>query len=570
MVIGAPGRVPAPGVQRDWTVLVSSPHAAPPQSAPSPDVFVATQTTSGDLTDFLRWGITHYPAKNYLVIVDSDHSSPAPLRKAFETVRPELGASPVVLALDGGLNQTVELGYELRDSVAIVSASPEPTEAGSFPYQTILEHLETYHDRHTPHTVGDLIVEAHRARSPYTTFTAVDTNRLRDVAPAFKLLVKAIEEEQVPRDQLYTALLESASLQPGESLKPGFDLRDLVGFSRRVEVRCASPRVKLAARQLGHAVREAVVDHAVHPHRKSLIDTNGPAVYLPWRDPGSAARGDHEELEFARDSGWSRLLDYLYQGEELAVPTAPTATAPLGAGQRLAKTALYTYKKYVSPYLGIACPHTPSCSQYAREAVEEHGVVEGVQRGFMRLVSCNGHTHEAAGPTPPEPSITIAPPTGSPKSELRRQAEGVLFTVSRWSGKLLGGLTGAVVGGAAGLAMGAVLGWNAGGGRLEQFYQGVAEKYGAEQQAGFERLASPLTVPGHALHRPLGPLLGGVAGAVTGALLGGLGGAWKTAVWTSRLGGLAAQNLAKDACGELPVHVATEAILRHDYADVTG
>ena len=43
----------------------------------------------------------------------------------------------------------------------------------------------------------------------------------------------------------------------------------------------------------------------------------------------------------------------------------------------LVLSALRFYKAHVSPNLPAACRYTPTCSEYAMEAVERHGVLRG-------------------------------------------------------------------------------------------------------------------------------------------------------------------------------------------------
>lgn len=47
------------------------------------------------------------------------------------------------------------------------------------------------------------------------------------------------------------------------------------------------------------------------------------------------------------------------------------------------------YKRHVSPLLPPACRYTPTCSEYAVEAVERHGVLKGTALAAKRLLSCN-------------------------------------------------------------------------------------------------------------------------------------------------------------------------------------
>lgn len=53
---------------------------------------------------------------------------------------------------------------------------------------------------------------------------------------------------------------------------------------------------------------------------------------------------------------------------------------------------LRTYQLSISPLLGPRCRFYPSCSQYARLAIEEHGAVRGTQLAIRRLCKCHpGH-----------------------------------------------------------------------------------------------------------------------------------------------------------------------------------
>ncbi len=55
------------------------------------------------------------------------------------------------------------------------------------------------------------------------------------------------------------------------------------------------------------------------------------------------------------------------------------------------------YQKFLSPILGPSCRYTPTCSQYALEALKKHGAIKGFWLAIKRIVSCNpwgGHGHD--------------------------------------------------------------------------------------------------------------------------------------------------------------------------------
>ena len=55
----------------------------------------------------------------------------------------------------------------------------------------------------------------------------------------------------------------------------------------------------------------------------------------------------------------------------------------------LVLAALHGYKRHVSPLLPAACRYTPTCSEYAAQAIERHGVLRGSGLAVKRLLSCN-------------------------------------------------------------------------------------------------------------------------------------------------------------------------------------
>ncbi len=56
---------------------------------------------------------------------------------------------------------------------------------------------------------------------------------------------------------------------------------------------------------------------------------------------------------------------------------------------RLALGLIRIYQRAVSPSLGNVCRFKPSCSHYAQEAIERHGLVRGVPMALRRLGRCH-------------------------------------------------------------------------------------------------------------------------------------------------------------------------------------
>ncbi len=47
------------------------------------------------------------------------------------------------------------------------------------------------------------------------------------------------------------------------------------------------------------------------------------------------------------------------------------------------------YQRSVSPFFPPRCRFTPTCSQYAKEAIEKYGVWKGGRLALWRLIRCN-------------------------------------------------------------------------------------------------------------------------------------------------------------------------------------
>ena len=62
------------------------------------------------------------------------------------------------------------------------------------------------------------------------------------------------------------------------------------------------------------------------------------------------------------------------------------------------RIAIRVYQWTLSPILGPNCRYLPSCSDYALEAIERHGAVQGLWMALRRLLRC--HPWAAGGYDP--------------------------------------------------------------------------------------------------------------------------------------------------------------------------
>lgn len=58
------------------------------------------------------------------------------------------------------------------------------------------------------------------------------------------------------------------------------------------------------------------------------------------------------------------------------------------------------YRRYLSPLKPPCCRFTPTCSQYALEALRKHGPVKGLALAIWRVLRCNPWGGSGYDPVP--------------------------------------------------------------------------------------------------------------------------------------------------------------------------
>ena len=58
------------------------------------------------------------------------------------------------------------------------------------------------------------------------------------------------------------------------------------------------------------------------------------------------------------------------------------------------------YQRCISPFTPAACRFTPTCSQYAKEAIQKHGPFKGLYLAIRRILRCNPWGGSGYDPVP--------------------------------------------------------------------------------------------------------------------------------------------------------------------------
>ena len=69
-------------------------------------------------------------------------------------------------------------------------------------------------------------------------------------------------------------------------------------------------------------------------------------------------------------------------------------------GARVGIVLVRAYQLALSPFAGGACRFTPSCSDYAIQAIQEHGAVRGLRLALRRVGRCHPLGSSGFDPVP--------------------------------------------------------------------------------------------------------------------------------------------------------------------------
>ena len=61
---------------------------------------------------------------------------------------------------------------------------------------------------------------------------------------------------------------------------------------------------------------------------------------------------------------------------------------------------VHFYQKFISPYKPSCCRFTPTCSQYALEALRKYGPLKGSWLAFKRIIRCHPWGGSGYDPVP--------------------------------------------------------------------------------------------------------------------------------------------------------------------------
>lgn len=565
--------------------------------------------TKDSLADFIAWGQEKFPSEKTMVIIKKHGAGFASIARGDETMAPlsareteaalkqaaaKTGKKVDVVAFDSCSMQQMEVAYQLRNQAKVMTGSQEDILAVTYPYGNLVGNLDKAPEM-TAKGAGRLLVATYADKVKNGMHSAIDLTCLETVAAKVKEFTEVAKK--VDRAQLYTSMMDTKSMERTHTLALQHSFRDLGGFFSKVAQDENYPlEVRQKAAVAGQALDNSILARFASEGKKLLKAPTGVTGFLPWRELTPGMNEAYNQLDWAKDSGWGQFLNYVFEDTGQKVEPQVAAKPDMSLTQRFGRWGLYQYKKYISPYLNVTCAYTPTCSQFAREAIEQHGLWEGGKMGALRFFSCNGagqghdplkghvcdgqcHHHQSpalaqtssvlggADAPPPGPPTLVEPMRNHVSPETFDRHKKVIGMAQK-VGLMVGGIGLAALSIPFGAAVGAWTGYQAGSGQMQARVDDMAARYNPSVVRGFLNIAEPLGGPAAQVHEklPFGKkILGGAIGATMGLAMGTAGALWQGFNWGKTFGGLWAGNRTADALGHLPPHPETEAILRADY-----
>ena len=75
-------------------------------------------------------------------------------------------------------------------------------------------------------------------------------------------------------------------------------------------------------------------------------------------------------------------------------------TRPQSAAAKAALVVVAFYQRRISPLMGAHCSYMPTCSEYARQAIDRYGLAKGGWLALRRILRCHPFHNGGYDPVP--------------------------------------------------------------------------------------------------------------------------------------------------------------------------
>lgn len=277
------------------------------------------------LFEFVKWGMTNYPAEHYALVIwnhgsgwdkevrlphkgisyddtDGDHITTPELGTAMAKIKAFRGKNLDIMGMDACLMQMLEVAYEVRDSVDIVVASEETEPWDGWPYDDILNSLINSPEM-SPKEFAATIASKYLASysggsqgSQKVTQAAINVTAFPDFISSLNDFCRTAMDS--------SSAVKSAIKQQVESTQTFYvrTNRDLFHFLRLVASKVESSDLKAKAEAVLALENDVVIKNAASSGQYS--NAYGLAVYLPT----SYYDSEYDTLALAKNTLWDEFI----------------------------------------------------------------------------------------------------------------------------------------------------------------------------------------------------------------------------------------------------------------------
>jgi hypothetical protein len=230
------------------------------------------------------------------------------LQKVLAAVRKKLRRKLDLLGMDACLMSMAEIGYQLRDQVALTVGSEETEPGDGWPYNTILRDLARK-PKMSARDLSSLIVrryiESYDSKSNVTQ-AACDLAKSESLGNAVDGLALSLKAELAAPDVRNAILTARSQVQTYE--KPEYvDLYDLCGL---IAANCRSKKVGNACARVQQAITKGGYVVTNGSRGPAVANSHGVSIYFPDRPTSISAPISplYGNLDFAKKLAWAGFL----------------------------------------------------------------------------------------------------------------------------------------------------------------------------------------------------------------------------------------------------------------------
>jgi hypothetical protein len=287
-----------------------------------------SMTRPSTLSDFIKWGISEYPAKKYAIIL-WDHGSgingfgkdvnfpreilnPYEMQKAFLTAKIETGVTFEIIGFDACLMSSIEIASRLQGVSSYMVSSEDLVPPWGFDYTSIIENLNN-NPTQSGSSLGKSIIDSFVSDSRYfsesenysaykdITLSLIDLTKIPQVIENVNDFSNALKYEI---KDLRSAISLSKSIdlteRYGQTASGGTGMVDLLDLTKNIEQRY--PNLATSINEVQTSLNDAVI-YAYNGTARP--NANGLSIYMPLT---KTEFSDTVEL-YVLDLDWSALLN---------------------------------------------------------------------------------------------------------------------------------------------------------------------------------------------------------------------------------------------------------------------